>query len=98
MAGFIEYFPQALSFGNLIILVIGVIVGLIMGALPGISPTLAVALLVPFTLFLLMSDDSGTSQTGNLGSVICAAIINHDDLIYILLVLSTIVPIYFSSL
>lgn len=52
MAGFIEYFPQALSFENLVILIIGVIGGLIMGALPGISPTLAVALLVPFTFWM----------------------------------------------
>ncbi len=52
MSEFLHYFPQALSFINLLTLVLGVIGGLILGATPGLSPTMAVALLVPFTFHM----------------------------------------------
>ena len=52
MAEFLHYFPQALTFTNLLTLVLGVIGGLILGATPGLSPTMAVALLVPFTFHM----------------------------------------------
>jgi putative tricarboxylic transport membrane protein len=52
MAEFLHYFPEALSFANLIALLFGVIGGLILGATPGLSPTMAVALLVPFTFHM----------------------------------------------
>ena len=52
MAEFLHYFPLALTFTNLLTLVLGVIGGLILGATPGLSPTMAVALLVPFTFHM----------------------------------------------
>ena len=52
MAEFLQYFPLALTFTNLLTLVLGVIGGLILGATPGLSPTMAVALLVPFTFHM----------------------------------------------
>lgn len=52
MTEFIQYFPEALTFSNLITLLLGVIGGLILGATPGLSPTMAVALLVPFTFHM----------------------------------------------
>lgn len=47
-----HYFPAALSWGNLAVLLAGTIGGLFFGAMPGLSPTMAVALLVPFTFYL----------------------------------------------
>ncbi|HDZ91204.1 MAG: hypothetical protein JRF51_09865 [Deltaproteobacteria bacterium] len=38
MGEFLHYFPQALTFTNLITLILGVIGGLILGATPGLSP------------------------------------------------------------
>lgn len=52
MGEFLRYFPEALTFVNLLTLVLGVIGGLILGATPGLSPTMAVALLVPFTFHM----------------------------------------------
>jgi len=52
MTEFLQYFPLALTFTNLLTLVLGVIGGLILGATPGLSPTMAVALLVPFTFHM----------------------------------------------
>lgn len=52
MAEFLQYFPLALTFTNLLTLVLGVVGGLILGATPGLSPTMAVALLVPFTFHM----------------------------------------------
>ena len=52
MAEFFEYLPLALTFTNLLTLILGVIGGLILGATPGLSPTMAVALLVPFTFHM----------------------------------------------
>ena len=52
MAEFLHYFPQALTFINLLTLILGVIGGLVLGATPGLSPTMAVALLVPFTFHM----------------------------------------------
>ena len=52
MAEFLHYFPLALTFTNLLTLILGVIGGLILGATPGLSPTMAVALLVPFTFHM----------------------------------------------
>ncbi|MFO8088976.1 MAG: tripartite tricarboxylate transporter permease [Desulfatiglandaceae bacterium] len=52
MAEFLHYFPEALSFVNIITLLLGVIGGLLLGATPGLSPTMAVALLVPFTFHM----------------------------------------------
>ena len=52
MAEFLQYFPLALTFTNLLTLILGVIGGLILGATPGLSPTMAVALLVPFTFHM----------------------------------------------
>jgi putative tricarboxylic transport membrane protein len=49
---FLQYFPNALTFTNLLVLVLGVIGGLFLGATPGLSPTMAVALLVPFTFHM----------------------------------------------
>lgn len=49
---FLQYFPQALTPMNLLVLVLGVIGGLFLGATPGLSPTMAVALLVPFTFHM----------------------------------------------
>ena len=52
MTEFLHYFPQALTFTNLLVLLIGTFGGLILGATPGLSPTMAVALLVPFTFHM----------------------------------------------
>lgn len=52
MEQFFHYFPEALSWGNLSVLVLGSMGGLFFGAMPGLSPTMAVALLVPFTFYL----------------------------------------------
>ena len=52
MAEFFQYFPNALTVTNLLVLVLGVIGGLLLGATPGLSPTMAVALLVPFTFHM----------------------------------------------
>lgn len=52
MADFFQYFPQALTLTNLLVLCFGVMGGLILGATPGLSPTMAVALLVPFTFHM----------------------------------------------
>jgi putative tricarboxylic transport membrane protein len=52
MLEFIQYFPLALTFINILTLILGVIGGLILGATPGLSPTMAVALLVPFTFHM----------------------------------------------
>jgi len=52
MTEFLQYFPLALTFTNLLTLILGVIGGLILGATPGLSPTMAVALLVPFTFHM----------------------------------------------
>lgn len=52
MEQFIQYFPAALSWSNLAVLICGSIGGLFFGAMPGLSPTMAVALLVPFTFYL----------------------------------------------
>ena len=52
MAEFFQYFPQALTPINLLVLTLGVIGGLFLGATPGLSPTMAVALLVPFTFHM----------------------------------------------
>ncbi len=52
MAEFFEYLPLALTFKNLLTLMLGVIGGLVLGATPGLSPTMAVALLVPFTFHM----------------------------------------------
>ena len=43
MTEFLQYFPLALTFTNLLTLILGVIGGLILGATPGLSPTMAVA-------------------------------------------------------
>jgi putative tricarboxylic transport membrane protein len=52
VAEFFQYFPNALTATNLLVLVLGVIGGLLLGATPGLSPTMAVALLVPFTFHM----------------------------------------------
>ena len=52
MEQFFAYFPAALSWSNLAVLVAGSAGGLFFGAMPGLSPTMAVALLVPFTFYL----------------------------------------------
>lgn len=52
MADFLQYFTQALTPINLLVLTLGTIGGLILGATPGLSPTMAVALLVPFTFYM----------------------------------------------
>ena len=52
MSEFLHYFPQALTFTNLLVLLVGTFGGLILGATPGLSPTMAVALLVPFTFHM----------------------------------------------
>ena len=52
MADFLQYFPLALTFTNILTMILGVIGGLILGATPGLSPTMAVALLVPFTFHM----------------------------------------------
>jgi len=52
VAEFLQYFPQALTPTNLLVLVLGTIGGLFLGATPGLSPTMAVALLVPFTFYM----------------------------------------------
>jgi putative tricarboxylic transport membrane protein len=52
MSEFLQYFPQALTFTNILTLITGTIGGLILGATPGLSPTMAVALLVPFTFHM----------------------------------------------
>lgn len=52
MSEFLQYFPQVLTFTNLLTLILGVFGGLILGATPGLSPTMAVALLVPFTFHM----------------------------------------------
>lgn len=52
MEQLIHYFPEALSWTNLLFLVLGSVGGLFFGAMPGLSPTMAVALLVPFTFYL----------------------------------------------
>ncbi len=52
MTEFIQYFPLALTFTNILTLIFGVSSGLILGAAPGLSPAMAVALLVPFTFHM----------------------------------------------
>lgn len=52
MEGFFHFLPNALSFWNIAIIVVGTMGGLILGASPGLSPTMAVALLVPFTFYM----------------------------------------------
>lgn len=52
MLEFLQYFPNALTPINLLVLVLGTIGGLFLGATPGLSPTMAVALLVPFTFHM----------------------------------------------
>jgi putative tricarboxylic transport membrane protein len=49
---FLQFFPNALTPMNLLVLVLGVVGGLFLGATPGLSPTMAVALLVPFTFHM----------------------------------------------
>jgi putative tricarboxylic transport membrane protein len=52
MGEFLQYFPQALTPINLLVLILGTLGGLFLGATPGLSPTMAVALLVPFTFHM----------------------------------------------
>ncbi len=52
MAEFFQYFTQALTPMNMLVLLLGTIGGLFLGATPGLSPTMAVALLVPFTFHM----------------------------------------------
>jgi len=80
VAELIQYFPQALTPMNLLVLVLGVIGGLFLGATPGLSPTMAVALLVPFTFY--MAPDAGLILLGAVytatvaGGAISAILIN----------------------
>jgi putative tricarboxylic transport membrane protein len=52
MFDFLQYFANALTPINLLVLMLGTLGGLILGATPGLSPTMAVALLVPFTFYM----------------------------------------------
>ena len=52
MTEFLHYFPEVLSWMNLLVLVASSLGGLFFGAMPGLSPTMAVALMVPFTFYM----------------------------------------------
>lgn len=52
MNEFLQYLPDALSWSNLLILLVSSLGGLFFGAMPGLSPTMAVALMVPFTFYM----------------------------------------------
>jgi len=80
MLEFLQYFPDAFSMANLLVLIVGTIGGLILGATPGLSPTMAVALLVPFTFH--MSSATGLTLLGAVytatvaGGAISAILVN----------------------
>ena len=74
MAEFFQYLPLALTFTNLLTLILGVIGRLILGATPGLSPTMAVALLVPFTFHM-----DPTTGLILLGSVYTATVAGGAD-------------------
>ena len=74
MAEFFQYLPLALTFTNLLTLILGVIGRLILGATPGLSPTMVVALLVPFTFHM-----DPTTGLILLGSVYTATVAGGAD-------------------
>ena len=52
MVEFFQYFSEAFTALNLLVLIASSIGGLFFGAMPGLSPTMAVALMVPFTFYM----------------------------------------------
>ena len=78
-----EYFLEALSMlslPNVALMLGGVIVGLIFGAIPGLSTTMAIALFLPMTFRMVISDGLalliGVYIGGFSGGLISAILIN----------------------